>query len=423
MASTLRKTALHASTLTAAVAYTTATALDSTTVVVDDVQTSSAAELIGDSARLVRVSQATEVASVVSDSTDGKAVSIVVASSALIKLIPVLRDLAQRKRAVVLHVAASSAEDVSNVLAVRDSGCAVLRSSSPQQAIDFAVVATLAAQKLGVPFIHCFNEAMSPVDVQTYEPVAVQAGFAEFLEKAQEEEAAAQSQGEATHAAVAEAMELFDSGYLPVAYVGAADASVVYVTFGAELGAEAAGAAGVVQVSLFRPLSAAAIVEKLPATVNRLVAFEQVTRQPTAWGPLLFDLAAVLHSSEWEAQGGGKQPILLDAVSAESPAAFAAAQVAKVTAHAAGLESPAHFNPAELVGIAERSDEEAPRGSSQGQHGLSQEQQQKRVEQIPYGQLLRDMFKERLNVANAAESRTIWGDAGQAASTPEFGFG
>ncbi|PIA15319.1 hypothetical protein COEREDRAFT_44923 [Coemansia reversa NRRL 1564] len=209
---------------------------------------------------------------------------------------------------------------------------------------------------------------------------------------------------------------------MPVAYAGAANASVVYVTFGAELGTEAAGAAGVVQVSLFRPLCAAAFVEKVPATVKHLVAFEQVTRQPTAWGPLLFDLAAVLHSSEWEARGGDKQPVLLDAVSAESPAAFAAAQLAEVTAHAAGLKSPAHFNPAELVGIVGNSDK-AQNETLEEQHGLSQEQQQKRVEQIPYGHLLRDMFKERLNVANAAESRTIWGEGGQESSNPEFGFG
>ncbi|KAJ2354816.1 Sulfite reductase [NADPH] subunit beta, partial [Coemansia sp. RSA 2618] len=343
--------------------------------------------------------------------------NIVVPASALIKLIPILRDLAQAKKGVVLHVPiGTSADDVSDVLAVRESGCALLRSTSAQQAVDFAVVAALSAQRLSVPFIHCFNNndrnASGSVDVQAYEALAGSSDVAAFIEGEKSGESDVEA-ADAVYAAVEQAMALVSASYSPVAYVGANDASLVYVTFGGELGAEALGGAGAVQLNLYRPLNLQAVASALPATAKRLVALEQVVRQPTPWGPVLFDLAAVLHSREWE-----RKPIILDAVSAASPAAFTRAQLADVTAHAEGLSSPAYFSPAELAGI-----EAVEAGVAAGVAGLTVDEQKTRVEGIPYGQLLRDLFKQRLHVANAAESRSIWGDAGEVGSNPEFGFG
>ncbi|KAJ2123921.1 Sulfite reductase [NADPH] subunit beta [Coemansia sp. RSA 720] len=413
MASTLRTLALSAPSVAAAVAYTGATTLDSTTAVVG---TLTADELIQDNRNLAKLSRAAEITSLVDSH---KRAHVVVPASELIGLIPVLRELAQNKRSVVLHVPISSADDVTDVLAVRDSGCAVLRSATAQQAVDFSLVAALSAQKLGVPFIHCFANGTGPVDVQAYEPIADNADIAAFLKDEKETEGDVQevSVADAAYAVVAQAMALFDKSYSPVTYVGAADATLVYATFGSELSAEALGAAGAVQISLYRPLSVQAVVAVVPQSATRLVALEQVVRQPTAWGPLLFDLATVLHSREWEAQEDRARPIILDAVSAASPAEFSAAQLAQVTTHAMELDSPAHFDSAAIAGIATSS------ALAEDVAGLSVEEQKKRVESIPYGQLLRDLFKQRLHVANAAESRSIWGDSGQVGSTPEFGFG
>ncbi|KAJ2623029.1 Sulfite reductase [NADPH] subunit beta, partial [Coemansia sp. RSA 1290] len=348
-----------------------------------------------------------------------KLANVIVPASELIKLIPTLRDLAQNKRAVVLHVPISSASDLSDVLSVRDSGCALLRSSSAQQAVDFALAAALSAQRLGTPFIHCFPESTGAQDIQVYGPLADSVEIASFMDSKQESEGAL-SPAETAFAMVSQALQLFDTEYSPITYAGAANASLVYVTFGAEVAAETLAEAGAVQISLLRPLNVQAIVEKLPQSTLRLVALEQVVQQPTPWGPMLFDLAAVLHSKEWDAQTERKRPIILDAVSAASPAAFSTQQLAQVTKHAVGLDSPAHFNPAQLVGVVE---DGARAQSPADLSGLSLEEKRQRVESIPYGQLLRNMFKDRLNVANAAESQTIWGDAGRTETNPEFGFG
>ncbi|KAJ1729868.1 Sulfite reductase [NADPH] subunit beta [Coemansia biformis] len=412
----LQTSELRAPSAVAAVAYAAAATADSTTAIVHSAATATAGALIAESRRLAKLAQAVELGPLVAATAAGEAVSAVVDAPSLLKLIPVLRDAAQRKQALVLHVPVSSADDVSDVLAVRDAGCALLRSSSPQQAVDFALVASLAARRLAIPFVHCFPGAAGPVKVLAYAPFAEHVDVASYLDPAgaASEVTTAQLPAEAAHTAVAQAMALFGDHYAPVEYAGAPDAPVVYATFGT--GPEPAGPTGLLQISLFRPLSPQALRAALPATAARIIALEQVTRQPTPWGPLLFDLAGALLPGDGAAQA--RPPILLDAVSTVAPAEFTAEQLARVTEHAKGLDSPAHFNPAEIAGIAE-----AAGAASVPLAGLSLEEQQQRVENIPYGQLLRELFGPRLHVANAAESQSIWGDARSSTTNPEFGFG
>ncbi|KAJ1950527.1 sulfite reductase [NADPH] flavoprotein component, partial [Linderina pennispora] len=365
MASTLRSNTQGFASTAAAVVYTAATTLSSATGIVSD------AAIVGDNATQLR--QASEVAAYASDSEG--VVSIVTAASTLVGLIPTLRDFARAKRPVAVHVPVSSASEVTDVLAVRDAGAAILRSSSAQQAVDYAVVASLTAQQLSLPVIHVFDQA-ADIEVNVYEKQA----FAEI-------------EAEGVYETVAAAMGLLGD-YKPIVYAGAADASLVYVTFGAA--ATPQGDAGAVQIGLYRPLNNAALLAAIPETAARVVALEQAVRQPTPWGPLLFDLAALLHSSEWD--DARTRPVLIDGVSSVAPASLTSEQVAKVTAHAAQFSSPAHFSPAELLGI-----DSEPVGNELAE-GLSADEQQQRVSRIPYGQLLRDVFKQRLHVANAAES-------------------
>ncbi|KAJ2159563.1 Sulfite reductase [NADPH] subunit beta [Coemansia sp. RSA 552] len=426
MVAPFRTLPLRAPSVAAAVAYTAATSLGGTAAISASAQqVADAADLIGDKAKLVQLAQPTDVAQLAAQN-DGEPISAVLPASALLRLIPTLRDLAQRGQGVVLHVPIATADDATDVLAVREASCALLRSSSPQQAVDYAVVASLAARKLGIPFIHSFTETAEEVQVQAYDAIAKLPEVEAYFQSAEKEEdeahesaAEKRSHAQAAHGAVAEAMALFDAQYSPVSYAGADDAELVYVTFGSELASAVSGKVGVVQISLYRPIGIPAIVAALPASAKRLVAFEQVTRQPTPWGPLLFDLATVLHSGEWDAEHGTARPILLDGVSSASPAVFSAQQLAQVTKKAQGFDSPAHFDPASEAGIVVDSE-----GHPAGEFSeLSLEAQRERVEKIPYGQLLRDLFKQRLNVANAAESSSIWGDGGKTETNPEFGFG
>ncbi|KAJ1799535.1 Sulfite reductase [NADPH] subunit beta [Coemansia sp. RSA 2399] len=433
--SPLRTTTLQAPSTAAAVAFAAVATLETTTAIVattgvlaDAVDFIKSADTKADASRVVALTQPSEIASLVS-ATKGAPINVIVPSVALLGLIPTLRDFARQRAPVAIHVPVGSAAQVSEVLAVRDSGCALIRSTSAQSAVDYAVGSALASQKLGLPVIHCFEQALSQeaVDVLAYAPVSGQSQVSDFLQAASAsqdgdaEDKPSESATDAAHRVFAQALTLVDGNESStVSYTGAADASLVYVTFGSPL-----NVAGAVQVSLIRPFSAAALIAALPKTATRVVALEQVTQQPTPWGPLLFDLATVLNSVEWAAQTDRPRPVLLNAVTTAPLALFSADKLALVTAHATTFDSPAHFDPAVVAGIAslEEADDIDATSAAAALTELSLEEQQKRVEKIPYGQLLRDVFKQRLNVANAAEATTIWGDSAKTETNPEFGFG
>ncbi|KAJ2473987.1 Sulfite reductase [NADPH] subunit beta [Coemansia sp. RSA 2322] len=417
MSAQIQPSTARASSAAAAVVYTAAVTLGSTTAVAGKFA-GDPRELLAssDKATVVALAHASELATVVGASNSSSSdkiqvISAVVAARELISLIPLLRDLArQRGPAVVVHVAVESAADVSAVLGVRDSGCAILRSTSRQDSVDYAIVAALAAQQTGMPFVHCFSEAAwteaEAEAVQVYEAESARAAAAAYLQA---------GDSESVHEAVERAMAaVCSTRAAAVSYAGGPeDARVVFVTFGQvvdpEVAASVAGA-GVVQISLIRPANGDAVRAAVPQTARRVVAVEPAG--VAAWGPVLFDLAAV-------AWGGGEsaeaaRPILLDAVTRSAAAAegLTAAELAAAAEHAAGMAAPGQF---ELAGG--------------GLAGVSQQAAELSVGEAgaafagPYAQLLRDAFGERLRVANAGGQQSVWGDGGQAAATPEFGFG
>ncbi|KAJ1939153.1 Sulfite reductase [NADPH] subunit beta, partial [Linderina macrospora] len=408
MSSTLRSNTQDFASTASAVVYTATTTLSSATAIV------SHGELVTKDNNATALRQPSEVATFVSESSS--LVSIVTPASTLIKLIPALRDFARAKTPVAVHVPITSATDITNVLAVRDSGAAVIRSSQAQQAVDFALAASLVAKKLSIPVIHVFDAADN-VSVNVYE---AQEAFAEFVKPVKVEEGEEQeikSYAETVYETVAAAMALTGE-YSPITYAGAENASLVYVTFGSAGAAALQSDVGAVQINLYRPINNKALLAAVPASATKLVALEQAVQQPTPWGPLLFDLASLLYSAVWD--DARARPVLVDGVSAVAPISLSSEQITQITSHVAQFDSPAHFSPAELLSIETEQAEEA---AAQQASGLSVDEQQKRVERIPYGQLLRDIFKQRLNVANAVESSSIWGDAGKVETNPEFGFG
>ncbi len=87
------------------------------------------------------------------------------ASQGLLLMIPNLYKIAGELSPVVVHVAARSIAthalsifgDHSDVMAARQTGCAMLCASSVQEAHDFALVAHAATLRSRVPFIHFFD--------------------------------------------------------------------------------------------------------------------------------------------------------------------------------------------------------------------------------------------------------------------------
>ena len=86
-------------------------------------------------------------------------------SQGLLLMIPTLYKLAGQLMPFVLHVAARTVAthalsifgDHSDVMAVRQTGCAMLCASSVQEAQDFALISQMASLNSRVPFIHLFS--------------------------------------------------------------------------------------------------------------------------------------------------------------------------------------------------------------------------------------------------------------------------
>ncbi|KAJ2909795.1 Sulfite reductase [NADPH] subunit beta, partial [Coemansia aciculifera] len=365
---------LRASSTAAAVVYTAATATPNSLTAVVASDSDGARELVGDNDKVVVLAQATDIGGLLAaaESTVGL-VSALVEAKDLISLIPTLRSAARQKNdgdkktpALVIHVAVRAGKrDIGSVLAMRDSGCAILRSTSQQDAVDFALAASVSAQQTGVPVVHCFPASSSGFEFT--------AGY--------------------------DSAKVCQSPAKLVSYAGAADASVVFVTFGDVLGrVDGMAGVGVVQVSLARPFDGEALRLAVPASATRVVALEQNGRG-VEWGALFFDLALVA----WEEH---RRPILLDAANAGS---VSASHLQAIAAHARTLDTAQCFD----AGTGQEEEdleeglEEVDEGESLG----------------AYGPLLRDVFGARLRVANASGCASVWGAGGRASSRPEFGFG
>ena len=102
------------------------------------------------------------------------------ASQGLLLMIPNMYKIAGELTAAVLHVAARSLAaqglsifgDHSDVMAVRQTGFALLSSASVQEAHDLALVAHAATLRTRVPFVHFFDGFRTSHELNTMEPLS-----------------------------------------------------------------------------------------------------------------------------------------------------------------------------------------------------------------------------------------------------------
>ncbi len=95
-------------------------------------------------------------------------------------MIPTLYKLAGQLMPFVLHVAARTVAthalsifgDHSDVMAVRQTGCAMLCASSVQEAQDFALISHIATLQSRVPFIHFFDGFRTSHEINKIAPLA-----------------------------------------------------------------------------------------------------------------------------------------------------------------------------------------------------------------------------------------------------------
>jgi pyruvate-ferredoxin/flavodoxin oxidoreductase len=272
------------------------------------------------------------------------------ASQGLLLMIPNMYKIAGELTPAVLHVAARSLAaqglsifgDHQDVMAVRQTGFALLASASVQEAHDLALVAQAATLETRVPFVHFFDgfrtshelntiDLLSDDDLRALVPeelVRAHRGRALSPERpfirgtAQNPDVYFQAREtvnpfyarvpEAVKSAMSRLAERTGRHLDVVDYTGDPEAERVLVLMGS--GAETAGETaaalnaggervGVVRLRLYRPFPAEQLVAILPDTV-RAVAVLDRTKEPGSLGePLYLDTVAALA----EAHAAGRQ--------------------------------------------------------------------------------------------------------------------
>ncbi len=266
------------------------------------------------------------------------------ASQGLLLMIPNMYKIAGELTPAVLHVAARSLAaqglsifgDHSDVMAVRQTGFALLASASVQEAHDLALVAQAATLRTRVPFVHFFDgfrtshelntiELLSDDDLRALVPeelVRAHRGRALSPERpfirgtAQNPDVYFQAREtvnpfyarvpDVVEDAMALLAERTGRRYHVVDYIGHPEAERVLVVMGsggetvqetvASLNARGERV-GVAQVRLYRPFPAQALVEALPATVRHVAVLDR-TKEPGSIGePLFLDTVAALTES------------------------------------------------------------------------------------------------------------------------------
>ncbi len=275
------------------------------------------------------------------------------ASQGLLLMIPNMYKIAGELTPAVFQVAARSLAaqglsifgDHSDVMAVRQTGFAMLCSASVQEAHDFAVIAQAATLATRIPFVHFFDGFRTSHEVNTVELISddqLRALVPEELIRAHRGRALSPERpvirGTAQNpdvyfqaretvnpfyarvpGAVTNAMDAFAAvagrQYRIAEYAGDPEADRVIVVMGsggqtaAETAAYLAGRgekAGVVQVRLFRPFPAAAVLAAIPASARRVAVLDR-TKEPGSLGePLFLDVLAALA----EAHAAGDRSVM-----------------------------------------------------------------------------------------------------------------
>ena len=270
------------------------------------------------------------------------------ASQGLLLMIPNLYKIAGEQLPAVFNVSARALAshalsifgDHSDVMACRQTGCAMLCESSVQEVMDLTPVAHLSAIKGKVPFINFFDGFRTSHEIQKIETwdyedlkdMADMDAIAAFRNHALNpnhpcQRGSAQNPDiffqareacnpyyDALPAVVQEYMDKVNAkigtDYKLFNYYGAADAEHVIVAMGSvndtieetiDYLAAAGKKVGVVKVRLYRPFcaQAQALIDAIPDSVKQITVLDR-TKEPGALGePLYLDVVAALKDSKF----------------------------------------------------------------------------------------------------------------------------
>jgi len=267
------------------------------------------------------------------------------ASQGLLLMIPNMYKIAGEMLPAVFHVSARALAshalsifgDHQDVMACRQTGFAMLASSSVQEAQDIAAVAHLSAIKSSLPFLHFFDgfrtsheiQKIEAIDEEDLKKMVSKKSLENFRARALNPEApvtrgtaqngdvyfqAVESRNQVYEAVpdivaryMGEISELTGRTYRPFEYYGAKDAECVIVAMGSvtetiketiDYLAEHGRKYGVITVHLYRPFSEKYFLKVLPKSVKKIAVLDR-TKEPGALGePLYLDVRALFQGKD-----------------------------------------------------------------------------------------------------------------------------
>ena len=302
--------------------------------------------IFGDTVKVVEMQSEAGAAGAVHGSLQsGALTSTFTASQGLLLMIPNMYKISGELLPGVFHVSARALAaqslsifgDHQDVMAVRQTGFAMLATSSVQEVMDLAGVAHIVALRARVPFVHFFDGFRTSHEIQKIELIdeaSLTAMFDRDALKAFRERAlnpehpvtrgtaqnpdiyfqtreASNKFYDAVPDMVAETMaeisRITGRTYKPFTYYGAEDAEHIIIAMGSvtetikecvDYLTAQGRKVGVITVHLYRPFSAKYLLEVLPASVKRICVLDR-TKEPGANGePLLLDVKDVFYESD-----------------------------------------------------------------------------------------------------------------------------
>ncbi len=274
------------------------------------------------------------------------------ASQGLLLMIPNMYKIAGELLPTVFHVSARTLAaqalsifgDHSDVMSARQTGFALLASSSVQEALDLGSVAHLSTLKSRVPFVHFFDGFRTSHEIQKIEdldPEAIKEMISEkslsafrnralnpnkpvtrgtaqnpdvFFQAREASNPYYDAVPDIVARYMGEISELTGRHYLPFDYYGDPEAENIIIAMGSvcetikevvDYEIEKGEKVGLLTVRLYRPFSAKYFFRVLPKSVKRIAVLDR-TKEPGAVGePLYIDIKAAI------AEKGGKLPLIV----------------------------------------------------------------------------------------------------------------
>lgn len=286
------------------------------------------------------------VSHVVHSLADRHVTTAFLSSASLMSAIPYLYKLAADKSSVVLHVSANSNNqpsffaDYTQIMSVRQSGFALLSSSTVQEAHDLSLVAQWVSLLTSTPFLHffdskrisheyssiqlldrdtlvkclpqhlvdenCKNKSALPNVFKQSAYLTYKASSENKVDNIVDNEMESDEQLDVFDT-VKNVMDQFASvtgrSYSPLEYSGHLEAELVIIAMGAGativeqtmsamMKSNPTQKIGALKIRLYRPWSDKLFLGSLPSTVQGIAVLEPTYDYTSTWNPLFLDVAA-----------------------------------------------------------------------------------------------------------------------------------